>query len=190
MTAHEKKRGVLLLGVSLLLATRLARADPPESAPPFTVSLDYTVPDGCPEVDVLERVVTSRLGYAPFSARAPAHVQVLISRGDTASEGLLVWRDSAGHSTGQQSFPSRSNDCAELVAALGFALAVQIQLLASTQPAHTDAPPAAPPPRAPENKPAEVAAVARPAPSRRDRGALPRRPVAFIAGGGVGLGVG
>jgi len=181
---------VLLLGVSLLLATHLARADPPESAAPFTVSLDYTVPDGCPEVDVLERVVSSRLGYTPFSARAPARVQVLISRSDTGSVGLLVWRDSAGHSTGQQSFPSRSNDCAELVAALGFALAVQIQLLATTQPVHTEAPPAPAPPEVPENKPAEAPAPARPAPVPVLRRALPRRPVSVSAGGGVGLGFG
>lgn len=190
MNVREKKRGALLLGVSLVLGTPLARADPPESAPPFTVSLDYAAPDGCPEVDVLEHVVSSRLGYAPFSARAAARVQVLISRDDTGSQGLLIWRDSAGHSTGQQTFPSRSNDCAELVAALGFALAVQIQLLATTEPAHTEAPPTPPTREPPEKTLTAAPEPPRSAPPARAQRPKPPRSLALTAGGGVGLGFG
>ena len=49
-----------------------------------------------------------------------------------ALEGRLEWRDATGAAIGEQAFPSRSGDCAELTRAMGFALALQIQLMAAT----------------------------------------------------------
>jgi hypothetical protein len=52
-----------------------------------------------------------------------------VSSADDTISGELVWRDDTGKSTGKQSFPSRTNRCSQVIEAMGFALAVQIQLL-------------------------------------------------------------
>ena len=189
MRAREIRWCLLLLSVSLLVASRRAWAEPPERAAPFSVRLEYAVPDGCPAVDVFENAVSKRLGYTPFSEHASARVQVLVTRGDIGTEGLLAWRDNAGNSTGEQTFPSRSNDCAELVAALGFALAVQVQLLAATEPAGAPAPSATPTSQPAEKKP-EIPEPTQPATPASSSRAVARTPVSVVAGGGVGLGIG
>lgn len=184
----------------LFVAVRPAHAGTEGQTAPFSVSLEYAVPDGCPTLEVFEEVVSKRLGYEPFSTKAPAHVQVLITRGEVGTKGLLSWRDSAGSTTGEQTFPSRTNDCGELVAAVGFALAVQIQLLAKTQPqgvqalnATSTAQPAdkkersEPPPTDEGQAPRSSSSTPAPA-EKLDRGA--RAPAAFFAGGGAGLAFG
>lgn len=186
------------MSVSLCVALRPARAESirpahaesNEGSAPFSVSLEYAVPEGCPAIDVFEDIVSKRLGYEPFSRRAPARVQVLITRGETATKGLLSWRDSGGSSTGEQTFPSRTNDCAELVAALGFALAVQIQLLAAAEPKAAPKPEASstsPPPAKKVEEPPLLAATSGAAPKPR---AGSGTAFALVAGGGAGLGFG
>src|SRR3954468_24092279 len=145
MMTRRKRWCGLLLSVTLCVALRPAHAESVKAAAPFSVRLEYTVPEGCPTVDAFEDIVSKRLGYAPFSTRAPERVQVLVTQGDNGTKALLSWRDSGGSSTGEQTFPSRTNDCAELVAAVGFALAVQIQLLAATEPEGSPALQATPP---------------------------------------------
>ena len=98
----------------------------------FTVRLDYDVGTGCPDVDDFEALVTARLGYDPFVEAAPDHVLVQTTLRGSAIEGRIEWRDSTGTWTGDQSLPMASNDCRHLVRALAAALAVQIQLLATT----------------------------------------------------------
>ena len=103
-------------------------------------SLDYLAASGCPAVDDFEAVVESHLGYSPFRVDALRHVIVRIERSDRLIEGRVEWRNDTGGWAGERAFPSRSGDCGELARAMGFALALQFQLLAA------DAPPAAPPP--------------------------------------------
>ena len=116
--------------------------------------LDYAAAPGCPEVDAFEAVVNGRLGYGAFRADAPDRVIVRIESAGRALEGRLEWRNAAGGSIGEQVFPSRSGDCAELTRAMGFALALQIQLMAATV-GETQGPP----------PPANPAATVAPAPS-------------------------
>jgi hypothetical protein len=94
--------------------------------------------------------VIARLGYDPFVESAPEHVLVRIEPQDRALDGRIEWRDASGKWAGEQTFPSVTTDCPRLVRTMGFALAVQIQLLAKAAaapdanvaaPAVTTAPP-------------------------------------------------
>jgi hypothetical protein len=107
--------------------------------------LDYAVVPGCPAVDDFEAIVNGRLGYRAFRTDAPDRVIVRIESAGRALEGKLEWRDAMGAVIGEQVFPSRSGDCAELTRAMGFALALQIQLMAATVGENRPPPPPAPP---------------------------------------------
>jgi hypothetical protein len=158
--------------------------------------LDYDVSAGCPLAADFRALVDARLGYDPFQNDAAELVIVRIQRSGSALEGHVEWRNAAGTSIGDHTFPSRSGDCSELARAMGFALALQFQLMAAAtsgaqQPASsprvTPAPVTAAPP---------VASTAPAAPDAADRPApLPVpgsqwSPVSLALGAGAALGVG
>jgi hypothetical protein len=107
-----------------------ARAEGGRPVTPFTVQVDYRASAGCPEVVDFKAVVIARLGYDPFDDKAPQRVIIQIRPGGASLDGRLEWRDAYGSWTGEQTFPSATSDCSRLVRAMGFALSVQIQLLA------------------------------------------------------------
>ncbi len=130
----------------------------------FTVSLDYDGGPGCPDVQDFEAAVRARLGYDPFAQAAPDQVSVRITPGVGAIDGHIEWRDSTGRWAGDQTLPVATKDCRHLVRALAAALAVQIQLLATTREpgAGTAAPKSTgPPPEASTPQPVRRPAVAR-----------------------------
>ena len=106
--------------------------------------LDYATAPGCPTVDGFQAIVTARLGYDAFRADAPDLIIVRIQTAGRALEGRLEWQDANGVKIGEQTFPSRTGDCAELARAMGFALALQIQLRAATVDDSGSAAPTAP----------------------------------------------
>jgi len=178
------------------LAVGAGRAE----AAPYAVNLEYKAGADCPEASEFAETVRARLGYDPFSESAAEKVLVLItSRGD-ALNGRVEWRDRHGEWAGEQGFPGSGTDCRRLAHAMGFALAVQIQILATTRleldegalpvpvpPAREPAPIAAPAP-SPVSPPAtfpvivQVATVAAPAP--------PATGPAFAIGAGAAAAVG
>ncbi len=125
----------------------------------IATQLDYQVGPGCPTVDNFEAVVTQRLGYTAFRDAAPNLVVVRIESGGRTLEGHLEWRNETGTAIGEQTFPSRSGDCAELARAMGFALALQIQLMAASvaeAPAAPPSPAIVPPPVRLESGPVQA----------------------------------
>jgi hypothetical protein len=151
----------------------------------MAMQLEYSVAPSCPAADDFETIVSGRLGYNPFRAEAPGRVLVRIEAMGRALEGRLEWRDSAGDRMGEHTFPSRTGDCAELARAMGFALALQIQLLASTR-AEPPAPQPPPPPPAPP--PVSVVAVPEIVTSHRDT-ISPGPALKVGAGAAAGFGV-
>jgi hypothetical protein len=143
---------LIRVGAVLLVASLASSAGEAQAAP-LTVHLDYAAGPGCPDAADFRAVVIARLGYDPFSEGAPEHVLVRIEPRDRAIDGRIEWRDAGGKWAGEQAFPSVSTDCSRLVRAMGFALAVQIQLLAKgATPADATVEPsveASPPPQAP-----------------------------------------
>ena len=119
---------VALVGFSTLLA-REARAQSTPVDQRLFVALSYEAVDSCPSESDFRAIVRSRLGRDPFVDSARARVSAVVSSEAGQINGKLVWRDESGSATGEQDFPSKTNRCAQVVAAMGFALAVQIQLL-------------------------------------------------------------
>ncbi len=153
--------------------------------------LDYLVPQGCPAVESFQAVVTGQLGYDAFRADAPDLVTVRIAPAGRTLEGHLDWRDASGRAIGEQSFPSRSGDCAELARAMGFALALQIELMAVTVDETRRAQPPAPPTEseAPKSPPPPPAAPVESATAAASPGAERRGP-SLLAGAGAFAGLG
>jgi hypothetical protein len=77
-------------------------------------------------------VVIARLGRDPFTDSAPDHVLARITTRTHGLQGRLEWRDLNARRAGDQTFPLTSTDCVYLTRVMGFALAVQIQFLATT----------------------------------------------------------
>lgn len=122
--------GLIALVSSLGLPEREARAAR------MMVTLAYAADSGCPDATEFKSVVVGRLGYDPFVEGAMDHVLVRLERrggggGGGGMTGRIEWRDAAGRWTGEQAFPSAGTECSGLARAVGFALAVQIQFLAT-----------------------------------------------------------
>jgi hypothetical protein len=130
---------VLVLVVVLVVGGRSREARARTAV--VAAQLDYVAAPGCPGATRFKAVVIGRLGYDAFRADASDRVDVHIEAAGRALEGRLEWHDASGAVIGEQSFPSRTGDCDELTRAMGFALALQIQLMAATM-GETRAPPA------------------------------------------------
>jgi hypothetical protein len=137
-----------------------ATGSPPAapSASPLTVALEYGAAAGCPDAAQYKAVVSSRLGYDPFRDGMPDRVSVRITARGRDYEGRIEWRDAQGNWVGDRTFPSHSEDCGELARAMGFALALQIQLSppASPVPKPTAVPPEPPVQASEASPPPEV----------------------------------
>ena len=179
----------LAVGVGVFGAGRQAEARTAVVA----AQLDYTAVPGCPPVDDFEAVVNERLGYPAFRADAPDRVIVRIESAGRALEGRLEWRDATGAAIGEQVFPSRTGDCAELTRAMGFALALQIQLMAATAGENRPVPPPDAPvvklPAPPPSAPPPVAQLQSPGAGASDATEHDDSP-AVLAGVGAAAGIG
>jgi hypothetical protein len=119
---------VLALLVTPLLAAR-ASAEPA----PF-VALDYDVPTdqrACPDALEFRANIQVQLGYDPFQPGGDRRVSVQITHKGSGLEGRIRWSDANGRWVGDRRLASRRADCAELATNLAFAVAVQVQLLAT-----------------------------------------------------------
>jgi hypothetical protein len=124
---------VVCLSVFAAPTTLAASLTPSADSGPSSlmVTLDYAAAAGCPDAAQYKAVVRSRLGYDPFGDGVPDRVSVRISVHGRDYEGRIEWRDAQGNWVGDRTFPSHSDDCGELARAMGFALALQIQLSAT-----------------------------------------------------------
>jgi len=165
-----------------------------------SVTLEYSGVAGCPEAGYFKTIVAERLGADVFADNARTRVIVQIASRSQTFEGKMEWLDAKGNWEGDRSFPAHSHDCEDLVRAMAFTLALQLQLSAlgntppstpgATPEAHENAaaPHSAPPPPSNE-KPAihpRVAPVQKPEPVQGSR----TRPVLAVGAGAlIGFGV-
>lgn len=157
-------------GCAALSALAIVAAVSPRAAraTEVTTRLDYGAAPGCPSADDLVAAVVGRLGYRPFRKDAPGRVIVRIEPDGKGLEGHIEWRDATGGWIGEQTLPSRTGNCPELVRAMGFALAVKFQLMATLAggPGGGDLPvPARAQPPAPPASSSPVSAAPSPSPS-------------------------
>ena len=134
MSARSTRRFLLtLLGVGVLagMATRIAAAED------LLVVLDYDMGPrlvGCPSVLDFQRIVRQQVGYDPFRENVGRRVIVRADATEHGLEGRVDWQSANGNWEGERKFSSHRRDCGELAQAMSFAIAVQIQLLATTLP--------------------------------------------------------
>jgi hypothetical protein len=195
----------------VIFATLAMCAGTSRAAPRTFVALEYEVSpeaDGCPDIEEFRASVGRQLGYDPFQSAADRRVEVRIARKGTGFDGSIKWRDARGHRVGDRGLSSRSSECSEIAANVAFAVAVQIQLLATfaqttPEPSESSTPSDATPPATPTpepnaapsapdagaesaTKPKETEAPATP-PSRS---AARRKPFGLSAGIGPSLALG
>lgn len=140
-----------VITAALALAATAALSERAASAGEVAAQLDYVSLPECPAAGDFEETVAEHLGYSPFREDAPQRVIVRIEASGRGLEGLIEWRNESGGWAGERTFPSRNTNCVELVRAMGFAVALQFQMLAAAQAGR----PAGPPP--PAQAPVEVA---------------------------------
>lgn len=115
--------------VCLAIVGRSAHA-----TPELFVDLRYEIDpglQGCPSMAEFRSIVGEQLGYDPYRPDATLRVEIRAQVVDRGLEGAVDWNDSAEERVGERRFTSRSRDCHELLATMGFVVAVQIQLLAT-----------------------------------------------------------
>ena len=121
------------------------------------VTLEYQVDpeaNGCPEPAEFRRTVERQLGYDPFRPAADRRVAVQIGRKGASFDGRIKWSDDRGRWVGDRRLASRRQGCADMAASLAFAVAVQIQLIATLAPSTAEPPPPVQAPVAPPAPPA------------------------------------
>jgi hypothetical protein len=131
LVAHRRISRFLALVVCATVVTCAAIS---RAAPHTFVALEYEIApetEGCPDVEEFRASVEHQLGYDPFQSAADRRVAVRIARKGTGFDGSIKWRDARGHRVGDRGLSSRSTDCSEIAANVAFAVAVQIQLLAT-----------------------------------------------------------
>jgi len=180
----------------VLCAPRLAAAQQEEvKAVPLSVSLEYDAPAQCVGSREFRATVRKRLGRDPFVDGPGNRVLVLVTRLGGVLSGEISWRDGKGSSTGRQSFPSTTDQCAQLIDAMAFALAVQIQLL-ETEVAESAKSTSRESSSSEAKAQKQVAPSPASSPGREQpsvassRPAQPRRPMAWFLGAGGGLAFG
>jgi hypothetical protein len=135
-----------LAAAALGFAAIVALGEGVAGAADVAAQLDYAAPAGCPDATDFGAVVAEHLGYVPFQMEANERVVIRIEPSGRALEGRIEWRNDAGRWAGDRAFPSRTGDCGELVHVMGFAVALQFQLLATSaappEPQRLAAPPA------------------------------------------------
>jgi hypothetical protein len=131
----------VLLALLWALGARDARA---ESR--LFVQLDYETDaelSGCPDELAFRELINRQLGYDAFRADAPHRVVTRTRASSEGIQGTIEWYDAAGDLRGERELSSDQNDCAAFTRTLGFAVAVQIQLVGQeleNPPARTEPP--------------------------------------------------
>ena len=129
-------------------AASTAKAGPTAAQPSarLSVALAYT-PDpslaGCPSEGEFRGAVIQQLGYDPFCGGAAQHVVAEVKGSERALEARLAWTDASGREEGERRLAALDLDCGKLAKAMTFAVAVQIQLLATESAAPAPPVPAA-----------------------------------------------
>ena len=75
-------------------------------------------------------MVARQIGYDPYRAGAALGVEIRVRAADQELQGTIDWSAPAHGRMGERHFASGGRDCSAMLATMGFALAVQIQLMA------------------------------------------------------------
>jgi len=122
-----KARGITLLALSALAGAPAAA----EQATP-TARLVYQRAAGaesCPDVDALQQLVSTRLGYSPWTDDDERLVEVALTRDRGQLVARIELRDPQSGRSGERRLSSRAAGCEELAAAMVLAICIAIDPL-------------------------------------------------------------
>lgn len=108
-----------------------AHAEEP-SSPLIALSYeaDPAVAD-CPSALEFQAILVKELGYDPCRGGGGLRLEVRIRPALTGIEGTIGWNDGKGRVLGERRFSSQQAQCRQMAASMGFASAVQLQLMAT-----------------------------------------------------------
>jgi hypothetical protein len=86
---------------------------------------------GCPSVLEFQSIVAKELGYDACRADASLDVGVRIRATPSGIEGTIGWNSDKGRTIDERRFSAQQAHCRQMAASMGFALAVQLQLMAT-----------------------------------------------------------
>ena len=104
----------------------------------FFIALQYAIDSsvrGCPNEAEFRKSVVQQLGDDPFHDDASLSVVIRVGGSARAVNGQVDWRSESGKDMGQRRFLAKDGNCSNLLTEIGFAVALQIQLLRTTAPA-------------------------------------------------------
>jgi hypothetical protein len=182
----------LALGAVATVAITATSAGAAPAPPQLVVVLSYQLdPElhGCTSEAEFRDSVVKQLGYDPFRSEAAHRVVAEVSETESGIEGRLAWADANGNPEGERRLSSQGQDCGGFLKNMAFAIAVQIQLMSSTESGSSSsaapASPIAPPPKtSPPPKTTPVAPA-----SPKPGGPTPKWSLALGAGPIAELGV-
>jgi hypothetical protein len=154
---HSLRR--LALGAVASLAALATPAGATPEPPQLVVVLSYQVDPGlhgCAGEAEFRNSVVKQLGYDPFRSEAAHRVVAEVSESESGIEGRLAWADSNGNPEGERRLSSLGQDCSGFLKSMAFAMAVQIQLMSSTESDSANSAPPVKPVTVPPPKPAPV----------------------------------
>ena len=106
---------------------------PARAAQELFINLKYDVEpglSGCMGDSEFRSMVARQVGYDPYRAGAALGVEIRVRAADQGLQGTIDWSAPAHRRMGERHFASGGRDCSAMLATMGFALAVQIQLMA------------------------------------------------------------
>lgn len=138
---HKTKLAFALASAWFLLAGTYAQASSQQS-----VVLKYAVDPrlaSCPDVVAFRAMMAERLGYDPCHEGSALGVEIRARPAEQGIDGILHWSTPGEGRVADRHFSSRGQDCHELMATIAFAVAVQLELMATR--AAAEVPPSWPP---------------------------------------------
>lgn len=98
------------------------------------IDLDYEIDhvvEDCPNAVEFRSFVTKELGYDPYRSGSDLGLRVRVRSTANGLEGNFDWTQNSVNHIGERRFFGRLTECHKMMASMGFAVAVQLQLMAT-----------------------------------------------------------
>jgi hypothetical protein len=107
------------------------------------IDLDYeidSVVEDCPNAVEFRSFITKELGYDPYRSGSALGLRVRVSSTTNGLEGNFDWTQNSVNHVGERRFLGRHSECHKMMASMGFAVAVQLQLMATEPTTNSQTP--------------------------------------------------
>jgi hypothetical protein len=118
---------------AFLVATRAHAQAVPKQYIDLRYEIDQVV-QGCPSAVEFRSILAKELGYDPYRGGSSMGLGIRVRSTSTGIEGVIDWSISEEEkNVGERRFSAQDADCRQMMASMGFVVAVQLQLMAKEQ---------------------------------------------------------